>query len=377
MQNTRKNMKRILLASASIVAFAGAASAEVTFSGSATLGYNDTDNVANSSGDDEIGFYWESDIAVSFSQALDNGLTAAVGFGFNVADDSADGKTNLGEATKSQDWVLSLTSDTAGLYFGKTDFAAQTHWVSAGDMESDGFSEADGETVLRGDITYGGVNTSVSYLVDTSTDSFEQLSLGADATFGAVSVAFGYQAETDNLGFGDGGTVKDNGDFNLDEIFGISVGTSLGGADVRLAYASDQTTGENSIGVKASYPVGPVTLTAYYVSESEAAGDNYGVNVAYSSGPIGATLDFQNDQGTQKVAIDTTYDVGNGITALAGYYMEDGLDSDYYVAAKVALGEGASLLVSYANGGGDSQADDEIGGPAYQEGTTVEVGFSF
>jgi outer membrane protein OmpU len=377
MQNTRKNMKRILLASASIVAFAGAAAAEVTFSGSATLGYNDTDNVANSSGDDEIGFYWEADLAVSMTKALDNGLTAGVAFGFNVADDSANGKSNLGEATKSQDWVLSLTSDTAGLYFGKTDFAAQTHWVSAGDMESDGFSEADGETVLRGDVTYGGVNTSVSYLVDTSTDSFEQLSLGADATFGSVSVAFGYQAESDNAGFGDGGTVVDNGDYNPDEIFGISVGTSLAGADLRLAYASDQTSGENSIGVKASYPVGPVTLTAYYVSESEAAGDNYGVAVAYTSGPIGATLDFQNDQGTQKVAIDATYDVGNGITALAGYYMEDNLDDDFYVAAKVALGEGASLLVSYADGGADGQADDEIGGPAYQEGTTVEVGFSF
>ena len=370
-------MKRILLASASIIAFAGAASAEVTFSGSATLGYNDTDNIANSSGDDEIGFYWETDIAVSFTQALDNGLTAAVAFGFNVADDSKDGKTNLGEPTKSQDWVLSLSSETGGLFFGNTDFAAQTHWASAGDMESDGFSEQDGETVLRGDITYGGVSTSVSYLVDTASDSFEQLSLGADATFGSISVAFAYQAETDIVGYGDGGSIIDNGDFNPDEIFGVSVGTSLGGADIRLAYASDQTSGENSTGIKVSYPVGPVTLTAYYVMESEIAGDNYGVKAAYSSGPIGATLDFQNDQGVQKVALDTTYDIGNGITALAGYYMQDDLDDDFYVAAKVALGEGASLLVSYADGGGDGQADDEIGGPAYQEGTTVEVGFSF
>ena len=34
-------MKSILLASASVFAFAGAAAAEVSFSGSAALGYND------------------------------------------------------------------------------------------------------------------------------------------------------------------------------------------------------------------------------------------------------------------------------------------------------------------------------------------------
>lgn len=372
-------MKRILLASASIVAFAGAAAAEVTFSGTATLGYNDTDNLANvnTDGDDEIGFYWEADLNVVFSQALDNGLTASANFGFNVADDA-----NLGQTTNSRDYVLSLTSDTAGLFFGNTQFAAFKHWASAGDMETDFFSEEDGQTVLRGDITFGGVNASVSYALDVvtdndlplvdETDSLEQLSIGADATFGAIKLTFGYQEATDATG----GAFAD-GDFNPNEVFGISAGTSFAGADVVLAYSKDNTAGEDSLGVKASYPVGPVTLTAYYVMESAAAGDNFGVAATYTSGPVSVTVDYQSDQEVNKTAIDATYDVGNGITALAGYYMQDDLEDDFYVAAKVALGEGASLLVSYADGGGDGEPDDEIGGPNYQEGTTVEVGFSF
>ena len=83
-------MKSILLASASIFAFVGAAAAEVTFAGSATLGYNDTDNLAEDgvgeTGDDEIGFYWDANVAVTLSQELDNGVTASATFDFDVAD---------------------------------------------------------------------------------------------------------------------------------------------------------------------------------------------------------------------------------------------------------------------------------------------------
>ncbi len=57
------NMKQLLLASASVFAFAGAAAAEVTFAGTATLGYNDDDILAIS--DDNVGFYWDATVAVT------------------------------------------------------------------------------------------------------------------------------------------------------------------------------------------------------------------------------------------------------------------------------------------------------------------------
>ena len=345
-------MKRILLASASIVAFAGAAAAEITFSGEATLGYNDTDNLLV--GDDNIGFYWDASVDVTMSKALDNGLTAAASFGLNVVDN------NLGEDVASSDYVLSLTSDTAGLYFGNTEFAAQKHWVSAGDMEADGFSEEDGETVLRGDITYGGVNASVSYAVNGS--ALEQLSLGADATFGTISVAFGYQADANPEYAGAGP------DFNGNEVMGISVGTSFAGADVRLAYAQDPN--QETIAVKVSYPFGPVTLGASYAMES-VADDFWEISADYVSGPIAVNANIDSGDDWE---LTGSYDVGNGITAYAG--VVDAGD-DMYVAGSVALGEGATLLVSYVNTGDTSNADDEIGPNDYQEGATVELGFKF
>lgn len=345
-------MKRILLASASIVAFAGAAAAEITFSGEATLGYNDTDNLLV--GDDNIGFYWDASVDVTMSKALDNGLTAAASFGLNVVDN------NLGEDVASSDYVLSLTSDTAGLYFGNTEFAAQKHWVSAGDMEADGFSEEDGETVLRGDITYGGVNASVSYAVNGS--ALEQLSLGADATFGTISVAFGYQADANPEYAGAGP------DFNGNEVMGISVGTSFAGADVRLAYAQDPN--QETIAVKVSYPFGPVTLGASYAMES-VADDFWEISADYVSGPIAVNANIDSGDDWE---LTGSYDVGNGITAFAG--VVDAGD-DMYVAASVALGEGATLLVSYVDTGDTENGDDETGPNDYQSGATVELGFSF
>jgi outer membrane protein OmpU len=358
-------MKRILLASASIVAFAGAAAAEITFSGEANLGYNDTDNLnpdQQGADQDNLGFYWDASIDVTMSKALDNGLTASASFGLNVVEN------DLGEDVASSDYVLSLTSDTAGLYFGNTEFAAVTHWVSAGDMESDGFSEEDGETVLRGDITYGGVNASVSYAVNG--EKLEQLSLGADATFGTISVAFGYQEDANPEYTGAGG------DYNGNDVMGLSVGTSFGGADVRLAYAQEGGTEDRStIAVKVSYPFGPVTIGASYAMEDDkldaTVEDFWEISADYASGPIAANVNYDSNEDWE---LTGSYDVGNGITAYAG--VVDAGD-DMYVAASVALGEGATLLVSYVDTGDTSNADDEIGPNDYQEGATVELGFSF
>ncbi len=346
-------MKKILLASASIVAFAGVAAAEVNYTGSATLGYNDDAN-----GDYE-GFYWDANVAVTLSQELDNGLTAAASFDYDVADN------NTGQDLVSGGYVLSLTSDMAGLYYGDTGTAADSLWVSAGDMESDGFTSdafdaADNQAVLRGDMTFGDVDVSVSYTI--ADNDLDQLSVAAKAALGQFTVVAAYEEEAD---------VAEAGDFNDDEIMGLSVSTSMAGADFVLAYAEDENS--DSTGLKVTYPVGPVKLTAYYVSES-VGDDNYGVAAAYSNGPLSLTVDYQ---GVAKTSIDGSYDLANGLMVYAGAYMEDNQDDEYYVAGQYDLGGDATLLVSYADAGDTGNADDEVGAGDYQVGTTVEVSFSF
>ncbi|MBQ1203228.1 MAG: porin, partial [Loktanella sp.] len=167
MQKTRGNypMKSILLTTTALVAFAGAAVAEVSFSGSATLGYNDSDPAIENQG-----FYWDGHLDVSLSQELDNGVTAGVTFDFDFAD-----APNLGETLAGTDFVLSLTTENAGLFFGDVGFAAEKHWVATGSMVADGFSEADGETAIRGDVNFGGVDASVSYVLDSNANGGDQV----------------------------------------------------------------------------------------------------------------------------------------------------------------------------------------------------------
>ena len=377
-------MKSILLTTTAIVAFAGAAAAEVSFSGEATLGYNDFD--AQNIADDEVGFYWDANVAVAMSQELDNGVTAAASFDFDVAD------LNNGQPLSSGGYVLSLTTDEAGLYYGDTAFAAETKWASAGDMEADAFSEADGETVLRGEFAVAGVEAAVSMAItdadgatvtttSAGADDYDQISVGVAATFGQFTVAAAYQEEADAAGFATAAETA-NGDFNAGEVYGISASTSFSGADLTIAYAEDTTAGTSSTGIKVAYPFGPVTATAYYVDEAGGTDTdpNYGVKVAYANGPIAVALDYQDDQGTTKTAVDGSYDIGNGFAALAGYYVQDNedgsaYDDEFYVAGTYDLGGGAAVLVSYA--GGADNTDDEIGANDYKRGATVEVSFAF
>jgi len=308
-------MKRILLSSAAIVAFAGAAAAEghvgVSFSGDAEIGYND-----DALGDND-GFYSELDVTIGFAAELDNGLTAAASIDF---EDLANGGGNDGA-----DYELSLTSETAGLFYGDTNFAAQNVWVAAGDMAGDFFSEA-------------------SEVVDGAHNST-------------------------------------NGDFNEGETYGISVSTSFGGADVRLAYAeTDDNVGdgtgvdEDSIGLSVSYPFGPVTVDASY-AVNDVADDRWDLAVTYEDGPIAVTASVDE---TEEFAVEGSYDVGSGLVVYAGFITDDETDlgSRYYIGGEYDLGSGAMLTVSFAEDDDDADGD-EIGAQEYQRGTTVELSFEF
>ncbi|WP_322895038.1 MULTISPECIES: porin [unclassified Yoonia] len=396
-------MKSILLTTTALVAFAGAAVAEVTFYGDATLGYNDdgdlpTGFTGTQIGDNQ-GFYWEGTLGVNLSQELDNGVTAGAVFEADFVDTA----TGNGQDLVSGDFVLSLTTENAGLYFGDTPFAAETRWSGAGDMEADGFSEADGETALRGDISYGDIEASISYVIANNegnvnvSEDLNQLSLGVAGSFGNFGFTAAYQAESnedDNFYKASGGLAgvggADNGDFSNDEIFGVSVNTTFSGATVTLAYASNETADENSLGVQVAYPFGPVTATVYYVAEDDGSDeDNYGVTLAYAEGPLSVRLDYDYDQGANIIELDGSYDLGNGLTLLAGVHDRsddagapiNGVSrngTDFYVAGVYDLGSGAELLVAYADAEiAGSIDDDEVGRPDYQVGTTVEVSFKF
>jgi len=350
MQHEGNIMKRILLASASMVGLAGAAAAEVSFGGSATLGYNDTV---------ENGFYWSSNLGVTFSQELNNGLTAAASFDFDVADG------NTGVDLSAGGYVLSLTTDMGGLYFGDVDPVADSEWSGVDGSAVAGFNDADVhfdvagfDAILRGEVMFGGIEAMVSWGVGPnafSGNDLDAMQIYARGAFGNFAFQAAYQ---DSFG-------------PTPEIFGLAVSTNFAGADAKLAYLGDGT--ETSIGVELGYPVGPVQLGAYYTS-NDIADDSWGVSAGYASGPITADIFYDVDQGADgQFGIEGTYDIGNGLMAWAGV-LDNG--DAYYVAATYDLGAGASLLVSYADDS-NNPLNDEIGAPDLMAGATVELSFEF
>ncbi|WP_333715095.1 porin, partial [Yoonia sp.] len=103
-------MKSTLLTTTALIALAGAAYADghagVAWSGDAEIGYND---------DIEDGFYWDSNLDVTMTAALDNGLTASASAELNIAsDDAVTGNVDA----DFDELVVSISSDTASLSFG-------------------------------------------------------------------------------------------------------------------------------------------------------------------------------------------------------------------------------------------------------------------
>ena len=108
-------MKSILLTSTALVAFAGAAAADghagISTALSGTLGYN-----SEMDGIGEDGFYWEGNLQVTATAALDNGVTAGAYFEITIDEDNAAANDDFGQDLASSDFVLSLESDTASLF---------------------------------------------------------------------------------------------------------------------------------------------------------------------------------------------------------------------------------------------------------------------
>ncbi|MGZ9808935.1 porin [Pseudoroseicyclus sp. H15] len=345
-------MKSILLASASVFAFAGAAAAEVSFTAEATVGYNDTDVAAVA--DDPTGFYWSAELDITAEQQLDNGLTIGFTIGGDLVDD------DLGMALALDGYELYVTTDMASVYVGDTALAADEYFSTTDGMDVGFDGDGVGDAVLRGEFTFGTFSTYTSYSIFAD-GSFQGVQTVLSGSFGAFDVMAAYQDDQ-----GDSGN----------EVFGVSVGTTFGAADLTVAYTKNQTTDADSTGIEASYPIGPVTVGGYYAMNSDVP-DEYGLSADYSNGPIMVSVYYDTDDtGADDYGIEGSYDLGNGIMVRAGLIDLAATDPDYYVGAEWDLGSGASLLFSYAEDP-DESAEDEIGDPEYQQGLTVEATFEF
>jgi hypothetical protein len=328
-------MKSILLASASVFAFAGAAAADghtgVNFSGEANAEYNS-----------ETGYSTDAEATATMTQELDNGLTATAEI--TLAADEGDNKDELtyGDITLSSDTAsVTFTNDLDGAAF-----SAVSDTIGIGD------GEESGAVGIAGSVTMSPATFYISMPIAEGGDGeSDDIEFGVSSDLGGWTVGLGFANDTD-------GTADSDSDFVAKASGAVS------GFD--LTVAAGQVDGDNKYDVAVSYPIGSVTIGAN-TDDSEVSE----LTVGYAEGPVSVDIavDTEDDY-----SIDGSYDVGNGLVVYAG--IVDAGD-DMYVGGTYDLGGGASFTASFVDDGGTANADNEIGAQDYADGTTVGVSFAF
>ncbi|MCK0168742.1 porin [Jannaschia sp. S6380] len=316
-------MKKVLLTSTALVAFAGAAQAEVLITGNAEMGIYNSDGHANDNGGDTE-FFQDVDVDFTLTGETDGGLA----FGANVDLDEAG---NLGDEDENQGVDVFISGSFGTLTLGDTDGALD--WAltevafNSGSINDDetehagynGNSGLDGTfdgQILRYDYSFGDFGVAVSAEIDDSDDNDSDPILGLgfkyQFDFGAntVGVGIGYQAtdidDSTPLGI-------DSGDW---EAIGASINGGFGDFQAGLSFLTvDAPTDVNSydhIGVGVGFSSGAISLSANYGEFDYDAGedsDGYGLSAGYDLGG-GAAIQLGYANGDERGTDEDSFSFG-------------------------------------------------------------------
>ncbi len=306
-------MKNILFASTALVAFAGAAAADVAISGSAEMGLKG-DKTAGATQNTEF----HTDISVTFTMSgeTDNGLSFGASIGLEDGG-SANGTASIATDDGSDDYTVFVAFGNARLTMGDTDGAFD---AAMQEVNVVGGSINDAET------SHAGFNGNAG--------------LDGDALYDAQVATFQYSAASFT---GYASVMLDDAGTN-DPVFGIGAkyATDLGGASVTvgLGYQSNGMSGATKrdvwgVSAKAAMTNGITGAVNYSVANSGPTETKHtGIGVGYSMNNIGLGLNWgQYDvTGGGKRAgygLAATYDLGGGMVAQFGY----GANTDHTTAA--------------------------------------------
>ncbi|HGG63159.1 MAG TPA: porin [Rhodobacteraceae bacterium] len=297
-------MKKTLLTTTAIVAFAGAASAEVSLSGYAEIGILQSDYSALTNGsaagqlvgDGDMRFHHDIDVKFSLSGETDNGLT----FGATIdLDEVSNGISNhanpssvfisggfgtvtLGDTDGALDWAMQEVGIGSAI--------ADDHTTHAGFNFNSGHDGVYDGQVLRYDNTFGDFGVALSAELDDSSvgDTAWGLGVKYNAALGGVDLGLGLGYQSDNV----------------NDIWGLSVDAKFGGGFRAILNYSDldgKVVGgdamDNHYGIGLGYTSGALTVSA-----------NYG-----KYGAVAANADHTG------YGLAVNYDLGGGAVVMAGY----------------------------------------------------------
>ncbi len=317
-------MKNVLLASTALVAFTGAAVADVALSGRAEMGIFESDTVAG--GVQELQFFTDIDVTFTMSGETDGGLT----FGASVdLDEGGAGAAAVANNADDGGATIFISGGFGTVTMGDTDGALDWALTEAGNVGNPG-SLADDETSHAGyNGSYldgnGGTGTNDGQILrwDYSMGAFgvavsaEQNNNGTTAAGNTGDIGFAvglkYTADLGGTAVKFGVGYQDNG--NNSDVVGISVDASLGnGLSAGVVYSDWEIEGvaDEHFGIGLGYSMGALSLHANY-GEFDSGNDGFGIAAAYDLGG-GAVVHFGYGDGTRGGVAEDSMSFGLGLS---------------------------------------------------------------
>jgi outer membrane protein OmpU len=257
-------MKKILLATTALVATTGLASAELTWTGSASVGLKYSDNGTTT-------VHQEIDLGAAATGETDGGIAWKVEMGLDSENmDSVE--TKAGDAGS-----VHLTGDFGTIKVGAVSSAGTTIGVVDVGFDALGIDDA----AEKGNSAGGGHNVRWVYSMDEIA-----LDVSADTSDDDFAVAMNWTSGALAIGI----SHSDAGAAGGANATAAKVGTSVGGFTVELMAGSHSTANFDSVGMSASMPIdGLGTVTFVTGSNDTDTKASWGVGFAKALGG-GATL---------------------------------------------------------------------------------------
>ena len=299
-------MKNVLFASTALVAFSGAAVADVALSGRAEMG------LYGATGFD-VQFFTDIDVTFTMTGETDNGLS----FGASVdLDEGGAGAAAVADNSDDGGIAIFVRGDFGTVTLGDTDGALDWALTEAGNVGNPG-SIADDETSHAGYLgSYGDGSGGDGQI------------LRYDFSAGDFGIAVSVESDA-----------RDTGATATNQEYGYAVGLKynldLGGTTVALGLGYQNTVAdENIVGVSATAKLdNGLSVGLQYSDWSDSANDSHiGIGVGYTTGAISlhanyGKLDFANGTDQDGFGFAAAYDLGGGAVAHFGYRNDDAVTS--------------------------------------------------
>jgi outer membrane protein OmpU len=254
-------MKKILFASTALVASAGFAAAEISFSGEAGIGFEYADVAV---GDDwtldhyltlTVSMTGETDGGLGFGATFDITNTAGGGAvdGSSAYIEGGFGKFSVGNVGSAVDAKLGLSD------------------IGYGGIGTDNVAEALVDAADMGNMMYEGTFGDFGIAISHDFNGTEITSVAATYSMGDFNVGLGYD---------------DWGNIDTSNTIHVKAGADIADFSINALYSRNDDNDVTSYGIHGAYTMGAVVVSAAY-SEVDVMGvsaDAYGLGVAYDLG---------------------------------------------------------------------------------------------